>query len=110
MPVFKMSSVQLYLYSFVVFYFIFLNKFAVSQTLMCAVGDQEDKITRITCPSGSIISAIRFASFGNPEGSCGSYTVGPCHAPNSMNIVSRECLNQTTCSMTPSHGLFESLC
>jgi len=107
MSVFKMSSDHLYLYSFVVYYFIFLNKLAVSHTLICAVGDQEDKVSTITCPSGLIISAIRFASYGNSGGSCGSYTVGPCHAPSSMNIVSNECLNQSTCSMTPSHGLFD---
>ena len=102
-----MSSVQLFLYTFVTFYFIVLNKIAASQILTCAVGDQEDKVSTITCPSGLIISAIRFASYGNSGGSCGSYTVGPCHAPNSMNIVSNECLNQSTCSMTPSHGLFD---
>jgi hypothetical protein len=102
-----MPSAQLFLYTFVTFYFIVLNKFASSQILICSFGDQEDKITRITCPSGSIISAIRFASYGNPEGSCGSYTEGPCHALKSMKLVSRECLNQTTCSMTPSHGLFD---
>ena len=102
-----MPSAQLFLYTFVTVYFIFLNKFAASQILICAVGDQEDKVSTITCPSGLTISAILFASYGNPGGSCGSYTVGPCHAPNSMNIVSNECLNQTTCSMTPSHGLFD---
>jgi len=102
-----MPSAKLFLYTLITFNFILLNKHAASQTLICAVGDQEDKVTRITCPSGSIISDVNFASYGNPEGSCGSYTVGPCHAPNSMNIVSNECLNQTTCSMTPSHGVFD---
>ena len=102
-----MPSAKLFLYTFVTFFFILLNKFAVSQTLICAVGDQGDKVTKITCPSGLIISDVHFASYGNPGGSCGSYTVGSCHASNSMNIISSECLNQTTCSLTSSHGVFD---
>ena len=56
----------------------------------CAVTDKENKATRIICPSDSIISNIYFASYGNPEGVCGNYTVGSCHASQSMN----ECLNK----------------
>ena len=102
-----MTSAKLFLYSFVTFFFILLNKFAVSQTLICAVRDHDDNVTKITCPSGLIVSDVRFASYGNPGGSCGSYTVGSCHASNSMNIISSECLNQTTCSLTSSHGVFD---
>jgi hypothetical protein len=102
-----MPSAKLFLYTFVTFFFISLNKFASSQTLICAVEDQEDKVTKITCPSGLIISEVRFASYGNPGGSCGSYTVGSCHASNSMNIISSECLNQTNCSLTSSYGVFD---
>ena len=101
-----MSSLQLLLlYGFVTtfFSFILLNKFAASQTLTCAIENQEDKVTRITCPSGSIISDVHFASYGNPKGSCGSYSAGSCHASNSMNIISNECLNKTTCSLTSPH-------
>jgi len=102
-----MTSAKLFLYTFVTFFFILLNKFAVSQTLICAVRDQDDNVTKITCPSGLIVSDVRFASYGNPGGSCGSYTVGSCHASNSMNIISSECLNQTTCSLTFSRVIFD---
>jgi len=31
------------------------------------------------CPAGSYIGYVRFASYGNPEGTCGAYSVGQCH-------------------------------
>jgi len=101
-------SVQLLLYSFVVFYFMLRNKFAASQLVTCRVGVEENNVRRISCPSDLIISEIRFASYGNPEGSCGSYTVGSCHASNSINIVSNECLHKKTCSLTSSPVVFGS--
>lgn len=34
----------------------------------------------LSCSSGQKISAIKFASFGTPEGGCGSFQQGRCHA------------------------------
>ncbi|KAJ0637131.1 putative beta-galactosidase [Helianthus annuus] len=34
---------------------------------------------RLTCDQGWKITSIRFASFGNPKGDCGSFTQGSCH-------------------------------
>lgn len=60
----------------------------------------EDKIqnnknvpfAHLTCPSNTRISAVKFASFGTPSGSCGSYLKGDCHDPNSSTIVEKVCL------------------
>lgn len=60
----------------------------------------EDKIqnnknipfARLTCPSNTHISAVKFASFGTPSGSCGSYLKGDCHDPNSSIVVEKVCL------------------
>ena len=43
----------------------------------------------LRCHDGQIISSITFASFGNPGGSCQSFSRGNCHAPSSMSIVSK---------------------
>ncbi|CAN1149746.1 Beta-galactosidase 8 [Linum perenne] len=34
---------------------------------------------RVSCEEGSRIYAVNFASFGNPEGNCGSFVRGECH-------------------------------
>jgi len=77
---------------------------SISNTI--AVTDKENTATRIICPSDSIISNIHFASYGNPEGVCGNYTVGSCHATHSMNIVLNECLNKNKSSIMPSNDVF----
>lgn len=42
---------------------------------------------RINCGEGKVISNITFASYGDPQGVCGSFTLGSCHASNSMDIL-----------------------
>jgi hypothetical protein len=90
--------------------FVLFNKIVASQipssSSTCAVTDKENTATRIICPSDSIISNIHFASYGNAEGVCGNYTVGSCHATQSMNIVMKECLNKNKCSIIPSNDVF----
>lgn len=41
------------------------------------------------CSPGQAISSIKFASFGTPLGTCGSYQQGPCHAPSSYDILEK---------------------
>lgn len=41
----------------------------------------------LKCPENTKIHAVNFASFGNPAGSCGSYSLGSCHDPASMSVV-----------------------
>lgn len=43
------------------------------------------------CPPGQSISTIKFASFGTPSGTCGSFQKGSCHSPNSQAIVEKVC-------------------
>ncbi|XP_050232735.1 beta-galactosidase 10 [Mercurialis annua] len=51
----------------------------------------------LKCPKNRGISAIHFASFGSPTGTCGSYSHGECHDPKSVSIVEKECLNKNEC-------------
>jgi hypothetical protein len=51
----------------------------------------EDHSTRgiLTCPPKKIIQEVIFASFGNPEGMCGNFTVGTCHTPGAKQFVEK---------------------
>lgn len=58
------------------------------------------------CATG-VINAITFASYGTPTGSCGSWAVGSCNAPNSTSIVESYCLGKASCTFnadTPTFG------
>lgn len=41
------------------------------------------------CPPGQEISRIKFASFGTPQGKCGNYWEGSCHAHKSYDPLQR---------------------
>lgn len=43
----------------------------------------------LSCDPGQYISSIKFASFGTPLGTCGSYQQGACHAPTSRAILEK---------------------
>ncbi|KAG6755966.1 hypothetical protein POTOM_039380 [Populus tomentosa] len=53
---------------------------------------------RLTCEHGWHIAAINFASFGTPEGKCGTFTPGNCHA-DMLTIVQKACIGQEGCSI-----------
>ncbi|KAK3035262.1 hypothetical protein RJ639_034699, partial [Escallonia herrerae] len=50
---------------------------------------QNNVTVQLKCPSGTRISAVYFASFGTPTGSCGSFSKGECHDPNSISSVEK---------------------
>ncbi|KAK4567104.1 hypothetical protein RGQ29_003086 [Quercus rubra] len=65
----------------------------------------------LKCPESTRISTIKFASFGTPTGTCGSYSKGDCHDPNSTSVVEKLCLNKNECAIELSGGNFsEGLC
>jgi hypothetical protein len=43
----------------------------------------------LRCSQGQTISSIKFASFGTPLGTCGSYQQGTCHAATSYDILEK---------------------
>lgn len=48
--------------------------------------DYEKAKVHLQCDNGQKITEIKFASFGTPQGSCGSYSEGGCHAHKSYDI------------------------
>ncbi|XP_016496424.2 beta-galactosidase 10 isoform X1 [Nicotiana tabacum] len=68
--------------------------------------DENRATLRLKCPTNTHMSAVKFASFGNPTGTCGSYVQGDCHDPNSAALVEKVCLNQNECALEMSSGNF----
>lgn len=53
----------------------------------------------LQCAPGQTISSIKFASFGTPFGTCGSFYQGRCHAANSHDVFDKTCTGQESCSV-----------
>lgn len=60
----------------------------------------------LRCSAGQSISSIKFASFGTPMGTCGSFKQGTCHAPTSYAILERKCIGKQRCSVTIANSNF----
>ncbi|KAF2547532.1 hypothetical protein F2Q70_00021476 [Brassica cretica] len=66
----------------------------------------EKNVLELSC-HGRPISAIKFASFGNPRGKCGSFEKGTCEANKDVvNILSAECVGKEKCSLNVSAEKF----
>ncbi|KAJ6421070.1 hypothetical protein OIU84_028446 [Salix udensis] len=59
----------------------------------------EGQTLELSCQGGNVFSRIKFASFGLPEGSCGSFNKGTCHAENTLPVVKDACLGKERCSL-----------
>ncbi|OVA06185.1 D-galactoside/L-rhamnose binding SUEL lectin domain [Macleaya cordata] len=60
----------------------------------------------LRCAPGQSISAIKFASFGTPSGTCGSFQQGTCHSPSSYATLEKKCMGKQRCSLTISTSNF----
>lgn len=60
--------------------------------------------------ASATISAFQFASYGNPTGSCGGYSLGSCNAANSTAIVEAACVGQHACTVWPNTTTFGDPC
>ncbi|KAG4970256.1 hypothetical protein JHK82_035946 [Glycine max] len=66
----------------------------------------ENKTLELSC-QGRKISAIKFASFGDPEGVCGAFTNGSCESKsNALSIVQKACVGKQACSFDVSEKTF----
>lgn len=53
------------------------------------VHKKKKSTVHLKCPENTHIATIKFASFGTPRGTCGSYSIGDCHDPNSTSLVEK---------------------
>ncbi|AES89386.1 beta-galactosidase-like protein [Medicago truncatula] len=76
-----------------------IRSFASKNQKLERVGENLTPEAFITCPDQKKITAVEFASFGDPSGFCGSFIMGKCNAPSSKKIVEQLCLGKPTCSV-----------
>jgi hypothetical protein len=55
-------------------------------------------------------TSVDFASYGTPNGSCGSYSYGGCHAGSSYGVVYNTFIGQTSGCVNPVNGTFGDPC
>ncbi|ETO34712.1 hypothetical protein RFI_02382 [Reticulomyxa filosa] len=65
-------------------------------------GDSNDNNWNVSlqCPNeNEVIFVIDFASWGTPQGYCGNWSIGQCHASNSMAVAKQYCQNANACTI-----------
>ncbi|CAA3010880.1 beta-galactosidase-like [Olea europaea subsp. europaea] len=60
----------------------------------------------LSCAPGQKISSIKFASFGTPQGICGSFREGSCHAHHSYDVFEKYCIGQQSCAVPVTPEIF----
>ncbi|KAI3688189.1 hypothetical protein L1987_81899 [Smallanthus sonchifolius] len=61
----------------------------------------------LECPHpNQVISSIKFASFGTPQGKCGSFSHGECQSTDALSILQKVCIGSRTCSIGVSTSTF----
>lgn len=77
----------------------------VTTGMICANVYEGARI-ELSCQSGQVISEIQFASFGNPEGQCGSFKKGSWEATDSQSVVETACIGKNSCGFTVTKETF----
>lgn len=73
--------------------------------ITCATAN-EGGTASATVPAGNIINRIDFISYGTPNGSCGSFSIGSCHA----GFNASSWIGQTSFSLAASNAVFGDPC
>jgi hypothetical protein len=76
---------------------------------ICGTANEGANLT-LTAPVGAIFDQIVYASYGTPNGTCGLYTNGACHATNSSTIVGTYLLNNSTGTIPATNAVFGDPC
>ncbi|TCJ14349.1 HYR domain-containing protein [Flaviaesturariibacter flavus] len=76
---------------------------------ICGTAAENGTIT-LRAPAGTVIDRIDFASYGTPNGSCGNFTQGGCHAFNSKSVVESLALGRNTATISATNGVFGDPC
>jgi hypothetical protein len=77
--------------------------------IICATADENGNLV-LTAPSGALITAINFASYGTPNGTCGSFTLGACNATGSKTVVEGYALGRNTATIPANNTVFGDPC
>lgn len=86
-----------------------LSVTTTTTTTVCGEVPENSSLT-LTAPAGSTFTSVTFASYGNPSGSCPSFTQGTCHAANSKSIVESYLLGNSTATIPATNAIFTDPC
>jgi hypothetical protein len=83
--------------------------YTINANYVCATANEGGSLT-LTAPAGKVFAAVDFASYGNPNGTCGSFTFGSCHASGSLGIIQGLVIGQNTVTIPANNSLFDDPC
>ncbi|KAG6739516.1 hypothetical protein POTOM_057117 [Populus tomentosa] len=66
----------------------------------------EGSTLELSCEGGRTISDIQFASYGDPEGTCGAFMKGSFYATRSAAVVEKACVGKQSCGILVSDETF----
>lgn len=64
----------------------------------------------LTAPAGAYFTKVGFASYGTPNGTCGAFTLGTCHATTSQTVAQNSLLGNGTGSIVANNTVFGDPC
>lgn len=70
----------------------------------------ENGSVTLTAPAGTYFTGVQFASYGNPTGTLGSYTLGTCNSSSSLSVVQNLAVGQTTVTIPANNATFGNPC
>lgn len=70
----------------------------------------ENDTLELAAPNGFVFSEVLFASYGTPNGQNGRWTIGNCHAQNSVSIVEQYVIGQSYASVPANNSVFGDPC
>lgn len=92
----------------ITFSFLIFSFYVQAQTI-CGTVNEGQTLT-LTAPGSNIFLSITFASYGTPNGSCGSFTIGGCNALNSLVIAQTTFIGHNSASLGANNGIFGDPC
>ncbi len=94
--------------NFLTLFVLLLSMPVFAQTICGTAG--EGGVVTLTAPAGNVFTSIEFASYGTPNGSCGSFTLGGCHATNSSTICATALVGHNSASINATNAVFGDPC
>jgi hypothetical protein len=76
---------------------------------VCGFAGESGSFT-LTAPAGHVFDKVLFASYGNPDGICGSFTLGSCNSATSQSVVEGLLLGNNSATLTASNTPFGDPC
>ncbi len=82
----------------------------VTTGIVCGMATSEGQSFSLTAPPGKVFTSVDFASYGTPNGSCGNFTLGSCHAASTQAIVEGLVIGQNSVTLTQNYQIFGDPC